>query len=71
MNVEMDSVTGVPALSNYFNSLPLNPTFIVIIIIVILAYVLLFSSLGSAGSDTSWKAWRVYGERRWISLDTR
>ena len=35
MNVEMDSVTGVPALSNYFNSLPLNPTFIVIIIIVI------------------------------------
>ncbi len=53
MNVEMDSVTGVPALSNYFNSLPLNPIFIVIIIIVILAYVLLFSSLGSAGSDTS------------------
>lgn len=53
MNVEMDSVTGVPALSNYFNSLPLNPTFIVIIIIVILAYVLLFTSLGSAGSNTS------------------
>jgi hypothetical protein len=53
MNVEMDSVTGVPALSNYFNSLPLNPIFIVIIIIVILSYVLLFSSLGSAASDSS------------------
>ena len=53
MNVEMDSVTGVPTLSNYFNNLPLNPIFIVIIVIVILSYVLLFSSLGSSASDTS------------------
>ena len=49
----MDSVTGVPTLSNYFNNLPLNPMFIVIIVIVILSYVMLFSSLGSSGSDSS------------------
>lgn len=52
MNVEMDSVTGVPTLSNYFNSLPLNPSFIVVIVVVILAYILLFSSLGSNGDST-------------------
>lgn len=52
MNVEMDSVTGVPTLSNYFNSLPLNPSFIVLIVVVILAYILLFSSLGSNGDST-------------------
>ena len=54
MNVEMDSVTGIPALSNYFNNnIPINPVFILIIFVVILTYVLLFSSLGSSGSEMS------------------
>lgn len=52
MNVEMDSVTGIPALSNYFNnSVPLNPVFMIIIVVVLLTYVVLFSSLGSAGTE--------------------
>ena len=52
MNVEMDSVTGIPALSNYFNNdIRLNPVFIIIIVVAILLYVLLFSSLGSASSE--------------------
>lgn len=52
MNVEMDSVTGIPALSNYFNNnMPLNPIIIIIIVVAILIYVVLFSSLGSAGSE--------------------
>lgn len=54
MNVEMDSVTGIPALSNYFNNnIPINPVFILIIFVVILTYVLLFSSLGSSGTEMS------------------
>lgn len=48
----MDSVTGIPALSNYFNnSVPLNPVFMIIIVVVLLTYVVLFSSLGSAGTE--------------------
>ena len=48
----MDSVSGIPALSNYFNNnIPINPVFILIIFVVILTYVLLFSSLGSSGSE--------------------
>lgn len=50
----MDSVTGIPALSNYFNNnIPINPVFILIIFVVILTYVLLFSSLGSSGTEMS------------------
>lgn len=52
MNVEMDSVTGIPALSNYFNNtVPLNPVFIIIIVLVLLTYIVLFSSLGSASNE--------------------
>ena len=52
MNVEMNSVSGLPTMGNYFNFLPFNPVFIIIIVVVILAYVLLFSSLGK-GADQS------------------
>ena len=51
MNVEINSVTGIPALTNYFNNLNVNPVFIIIIIVSILIYVILFTSLGDAGSE--------------------
>jgi len=50
MNVDMNSVTGIPTMDGYYNNLALNPTFILIVVIVILAYVLLFSSLGGTSS---------------------
>lgn len=52
MNVEMDSVSGIPALSNYFNNnAPINPVFIIIIVVAILIYVILFTSLGSGSNE--------------------
>ena len=44
----MNSVTGIPTLSNYFsNNIPINPMIIGIVIVVILIYIIMFSSLGS------------------------
>jgi hypothetical protein len=51
MNVDMNSITGIPTMDGYYRNLALNPVFIVIIIVVILAYVLLFSSLGGSGAN--------------------
>ena len=48
----MDSVSGIPALSNYFNNnAPINPVFIIIIVVAILIYVILFTSLGSGSNE--------------------
>ena len=43
----MNSVTGIPLLKNYFNSLNINPFFFLIILIVIIFYIIFFSSLGN------------------------
>ena len=48
----MDSVTGIPTLSNFFNNIGFNPIIIIIIVGVIIAYILLFSSLGSSLNET-------------------
>lgn len=54
MNVEMNSVTGIPTLSNYFsNNIAINPMVIGVVIFVVLLYIILFSSLGSHISGVS------------------
>ena len=40
MDVEMDSVTGIPSVSNFIKKMPINPIIIVIIVLVILGYIL-------------------------------
>ena len=52
MDVQMNSLLGMPSAHGYLNDLAANPTVIVIIIIVVIAYLGLFASLGggSAGS---------------------
>jgi hypothetical protein len=47
MNVEVDSVTGLPSFGNSLNFLSLNPTVIIIAVIVVFAYILMFSYLGN------------------------
>jgi len=53
MNVEMNSVTGIPTMDNYYRNLALNPIFLGIVAVIILAYLLLFSSLGGSSSGDS------------------
>ena len=47
MEVDMNSVTGLPLFHNYFNTIGINPIFIGIIFIILLIYFILFKSLGN------------------------
>ena len=51
MDVEMDSVTGIPSVSNFIKKMPINPIIIVIIVLVILGYILFFGNLGSSKNN--------------------
>jgi hypothetical protein len=48
MDVNLNSVTGVPYSYSYLNNLGTNPTVLVILSVVIIAYYVLFASLGVA-----------------------
>lgn len=49
MDVDMNSITGVPTLQDYYKYITFNPTLIAIIIVVIIIYFILFGSLGGTG----------------------
>jgi len=46
MDVDMNSITGVPMWDSYYDYLTFNPILIIVIVIVILLYFVLFGSLG-------------------------
>jgi hypothetical protein len=46
MDVDMNSITGIPTWNNYYNYLSFNPTLVIIIIVIIFIYLILFGSLG-------------------------
>ena len=48
MDVNLDSVTGIPYSYSYLNNLSINPTIMIILTVVIIGYYLLFASLGVA-----------------------
>tara|TARA_A100001011_G_scaffold318162_1_gene337835 strand:- start:573 stop:1448 length:876 start_codon:yes stop_codon:yes gene_type:complete len=48
MNVEMNSITGVPSITNLFKTLPINPNIIIIVVVVIVGYIIFFGNLGSS-----------------------
>ena len=51
MDVEMNSITGIPTLENYYKYMTFNPILIVIIIVIILVYFILFGSLGVSSGE--------------------
>ena len=51
MDVDMNSITGIPTLQNYYKYMTFNPILIVIIIVIILVYFILFGSLGVSSGE--------------------
>lgn len=51
MDIDMNSVTGIPVLQNFFNGISINPLLLIIIIVVIILYIILFGSLGSGNNS--------------------
>lgn len=51
MDVDMNSVTGIPILKNYFDNFNINPIFFLIIFIVLIFYFIFFTSLGNEGNQ--------------------
>lgn len=47
MNVDINSVTGLPLYENIFTNLNINPIFILIILVVIISYFIIFNYFGS------------------------
>tara|TARA_Y100000389_G_scaffold39423_1_gene33840 strand:- start:166 stop:1017 length:852 start_codon:yes stop_codon:yes gene_type:complete len=50
MDVDMNSITGVPTLQDYYKYMTFNPVLVVIIIVIIIVYFILFGSLGGSQS---------------------
>lgn len=48
MDVDMNSITGIPTWDNYYKYITFNPTLIAIIVIVVVVYVIMFGSLGTS-----------------------
>lgn len=53
MDVQLNSLLGVPSSDGYLNDMASNPTVMVIIIVVVIAYIGLFATLGSGSSGSS------------------
>lgn len=51
MDVDMNSITGIPTLQNYYKYMTFNPVLITIIVAVIIIYFILFGSLGGSSTD--------------------
>jgi hypothetical protein len=51
MEVDMNSISGIPAMQNYYKYITFNPILITIIVVIIIIYIFLFGSLGSANID--------------------
>ena len=45
---KMNSITGVPSITNLFKTLPINPNIIIIVVVVIVGYIIFFGNLGSS-----------------------
>ena len=65
MNVEVDSITGLPSFGSSLNSLLFNPIIIIIIVIVFFGYILIFSYLGN--QDTYYSA-EVSSDNKYIQI---
>ena len=64
MDVDMNSVTGIPVWHNFFDGLSVNPLLLFIIVIVLVFYLILLGSLGNGNnSDIS-----ENGEMRLLSI---
>jgi hypothetical protein len=53
MDVDMNSITGIPTWNNYYKYMAFNPTLVVIIIVIIIIYLMLFGSLGGSTINDS------------------
>tara|TARA_A100001015_G_C15033984_1_gene734887 strand:+ start:905 stop:1750 length:846 start_codon:yes stop_codon:yes gene_type:complete len=53
MDVDINSVTGIPVWQNYFNGLTVNPILLIIVVVVIILYIILFGSLGNGNNEIS------------------
>lgn len=53
MDINLNSITGIPYSTNYLTNLGLNPVVLLIIVVVLIIYYTLFASLGSSESYTS------------------
>ena len=52
MDVNLNSITGVPYATTFPNNMATNPLIIIIIAVVIIAYYVLFASLGVARGES-------------------
>jgi hypothetical protein len=53
MDINMNSITGIPYSSSNMNNIATNPIVLIVIVVVIIAYYLLFSTIGSVSGNTS------------------
>mgnify|MGYP001376200123 CR=1 FL=1 len=53
MDVQLNSLLGVPSSDGYLNDMATNPTVMVIVVVVVVAYIGLFSTLGGGGASGS------------------
>ena len=51
MDVDMNSITGIPTLQDNYKYITFNPILITIIVVIIILYLLFFSSLGQSNID--------------------
>ena len=54
MDVELNSITGVPTLKNYYKYITFNPILLTIIVVILILYFILFGSLGNSYFDESY-----------------
>ena len=64
MDIDMNSVTGIPVWQNYFNGITVNPLLLFIVIIVIILYIVMFGSLGNGNYTESSQS----GEMRLLTI---
>ena len=51
MDVDTNSITGIPTLQDYYRYITFNPILITIIVVIFILYLLFFSSLGASNLD--------------------
>lgn len=51
MNVNLNSITGIPYSTNYLNNIGMNPVVLLIVTIILILYYVLFASLGVAKGE--------------------
>lgn len=51
MDINLNSITGIPYSTNYLTNLGTNPIVLLVVVIILIAYYTLFASLGSSGQS--------------------